>query len=292
MGRPVVYVDMAFALNLAIDLAWLWCAGVLAGAPLRPWRLALAAALGAAAATAAFWPAGRWFTRWPVRLAGTALLSALAYGGGGWALLLRRTLWLWLAGATMAGSVLALQAGTPWHPQPAPGAALLVLGVAAAVGGGCLLWRGTTERKARNGLRAEVEVATAQGRAWLPALVDSGNLLVDPLSGVPVLVAEADALAACLPPALWRAAVAGKAEEAALAGAVRLLPYHVVGGGGLLPAVRARVRWRLPAGETGRRPSALVALAPGALHPGGEVRALLPAAWLTGERAREEGVNP
>ena len=289
MGRPVVYVDMAFALNLTVDLAWLWCAGVLAGAPLRPGRLAAAAALGAAAATAALWPGGRFLTRWPVRLVGTVGLGLLAYGARSWQQAARRSLWLWMTGAAMAGGVLALLGGEPGQPLQAPGAALLALGVALVTGGGCLLWRGTASRREAAALRAELEVATDAGRARLPALVDSGNLLTDPVSGTAVAVVEAAALAACLPAALWQAAAAGRAADAVLAGAVRLLPYATVGGGGLLPAVRARVQWRLAAGETGMRPSALIALAPRALHPGGEVRALLPAAWLAGERAQGEG---
>lgn len=291
MLQPVVYVDQAFALNLATDVAWLWCTGSLAGAPLQRWRLLLAGALGAAAATFAYFPVGYQLRAPLVKVAGTALLVWLAYGQAVWQVLLRRLLLALLVGAAMAGAVLALDltVGSGGDPGPAP--AITAVGVALAALGGRLLWQGAAVRRRLAAGLAQLEVTTGLGRVTLPALVDSGNLLRDPVGGALVAVVEADSLAACLPAPVVQAAAAGRPSEAALAAAGgRLVPYTALGGSGLLLAVPCQAVLRLPDQTLRVLPRALVALAPGRLHPGGQYRALVPGGWLEDARGSVGGV--
>ena len=87
---------------------------------------------------------------------------------------------------------------------------------------------------------------------WLPAIVDSGNLLRDPFSGNPVIVAELDAFEKELPCALFetlRNRGADILDEAlAISEAdgwekrFRLIPYNSLGNeNGILPAFKADV---------------------------------------------------
>lgn len=71
----------------------------------------------------------------------------------------------------------------------------------------------------------------------LTALVDSGNLLTEPLGGLPVILLTADHLREILPSGL--ASICLRADVEAAAGVadgrrIRLIPYRSVGGGGLM----------------------------------------------------------
>ena len=67
----------------------------------------------------------------------------------------------------------------------------------------------------------------------LHGLVDTGNHLTEPFSGLPVIVAGRDDIKAILPP------YAGElSEESCIKNNMRLIPYRGVGSGGVLPAVR------------------------------------------------------
>ena len=57
-------------------------------------------------------------------------------------------------------------------------------------------------RLARSRKRVRVYIKTARGEARLTALRDSGNLLTEPVSGLPVIIARAEAVAEAAPPAV------------------------------------------------------------------------------------------
>lgn len=75
----------------------------------------------------------------------------------------------------------------------------------------------------------------------LRALLDSGNLLQDPLSGRSVIVADRRALQEALPRRLLEADTQEKLTDLLsdheLARRIRLIPIHTAAGEGLLPAV-------------------------------------------------------
>lgn len=304
-----VDVDVAFAVSFAVDCAWLWASGQLAGARPRAGRVAAAAAAGALADLWSLFPSGWPLRTWPGRLLAGLVAVTLAYGG----LVRPRALWRLLgfayaAGMLMAGAGLLLApaggtalvpgAGGTWHAVARPAAVSwpAALGAALALAGGRLLLEAALAwRRLRHGTR-EVEVVVGGTRLSLTALVDTGCRVQEPLSRRPVLVAEAAALAPLLPPALAEAARApGDGERLAAlppewAQRVRLVPYQAVGTpAGLLLAFQPealRVAGRPPRGAT-----AYVALSPVPLDPSGTFRALLPAA-LCGEEpgaARSHG---
>lgn len=84
----------------------------------------------------------------------------------------------------------------------------------------------------------------------VPARIDTGNSLKEPFSQFPVVVAEYDCIKTILPDEIqtsWE-----KNQFLPLEGSrIRIIPFHALGGGGLLPAFRPEqvvVKW--PEGST------------------------------------------
>ena len=188
----IIYADTLALWNAAVDYVLLLCAGKLCALPLRRGRMALGALWGGvyavlAAARPVFW------ALWTVKLAAGALIVLLAYGAQ--ARTPRALVAFYAAAACFGGAVRFLSSlrGTPAAANaPVPGPVLL-LSFALCYGVAALVFR-RVGRERRETLHAVT--VTRQGRSVrLRALEDSGNALVDPLTGDGVLVADAAALA-------------------------------------------------------------------------------------------------
>lgn len=113
---------------------------------------------------------------------------------------------------------------------------------------------------------ATVEVALGRRSATLSALVDTGNLLRDGLTGLPVIVISRRAAARliCLPP------------DGTLLPGMRLLPVRTVSGVSVMTILRPD-RLRIRVGGAWQAAEALIGLSPG----GGEgFQALVPAGLM------------
>lgn len=135
------------------------------------------------------------------------------------------------------------------------------LGAAAL---GCVLISSTQDRRRVDlpALTVCVEIRAGEKHARFDALIDTGNRLQEPFTGLPVLIAEAHLVADILP-------------ETGLP--LRRIPYGGLGGSGFLEAFRpeemrfsCRNGWR-------KAPESWVALYPGKMS--GQVHALAPAAF-------------
>ncbi len=103
-------------------------------------------------------------------------------------------------------------------------------------------------RLARSRKRVRVYIKTARGEARLTALRDSGNLLTEPVSGLPVIIARAEAVAEAAPPAVlyalgceqvpgaWAPGADGAKAEGGEPQQERIYPiaYRSLGGSGAL----------------------------------------------------------
>ncbi|HEY8347115.1 MAG TPA: sigma-E processing peptidase SpoIIGA [Symbiobacteriaceae bacterium] len=288
-----VSIEPVFLLNFAVDLAWLWATGTLAGIAVRRKRLVLAAAVGAAGAVWSYFPSGRWLAGWGM-LPGSLVLLAVAYGPRRFREWMRLGAYLLFTGAAMAGSVLLLGARGAGPARAAAGVVPAPAGTAAAAGillclvGIRRLWDAARERaRLRSGLHG-LRI-TQDGRSVeVMALLDTGNSLRDPLTGIPVVVLEASALAGVLPPPVLAAVAAGWQGLDGLPEGwkvrLRLVPFRSVGrpDGFLLAFVPDQLAVRASSGEEWVTVSALVGLAPHPLHQEGAYRALLPPSLLQG----------
>ena len=234
-----VYIDAA------VDYLLLLCSARLSGFSVRQLRLALAAALGGVFAAGSFvWAFLRTPLMGPVMLA-CVLLTAYGTGRG----LVRLGGMFLLVSLALAGLVqlvaLVFDQGLivlnrrAYYPVSAP-ALLITAGV------GYLAAQTVLRRCIRHGGElARVTVRTPMGQVQFTALRDTGNTLLDPLTGRPVLIVDWQAVKPVLP-MLDRQLLATPTEAFAVLSAQmpalgwRLLPYRVVGGSGLLLGFRAQ----------------------------------------------------
>ncbi len=291
--QPVVLVnlDTAFATNFVTDLAWLWGTGSLAGSQLLPWRLGLASAVGAMAAVWAYFPGGRWLTSGPGALVGTVILLGLAFWPKGRVEALRIAAYFILIGGAMAGVAMLIGSRNALPGSPQSGevsSGLVAAGLILTLVGARYLWESARERsRLKHGLYS-MRIRLGDRTVELPALFDTGNGLRDPISGMPVVIVEAEALEEVLPPVMRQALGAGWDSLDRLPGSwaarCRLVPYRAVGrSAGLLLALDPdEISVKAPGDLSWTAVRGLLGLGAERLHPEGAYRALLPPLLLKG----------
>lgn len=249
----VIYVDILLVLNWWIDYFLLLGVRRSQGGGAKAWRLALGALVGAAACFALFLPAMPLWLSLTVKLTAALCMVLVAFRWQGWRRLLRRVFLLFAFSAGLAGVCSALYFfvaprgfyvcnGVVYYAFPP----LLLVGLTVVCYG--LLWLGERwlQRRAPAGHLFRVRLHYGDAHVEFPCLYDSGNQLVEPFSGRPVLVVERDVAEGLLevPPSVEELPPHSGAGW-------RLVPFDTVQGGGLLPAfvphgaaVKIRSEWR------------------------------------------------
>lgn len=264
---PYVYLDLFVLVNAVVDYALLAATAQATQARTSRGRLALATAWGTAFACAVtLLPPGPWRSL-PAVLLASVLMLLLAFWPVTPRRLLALTAWFYGLACFVAGGALAVLSlaaggdGPGTVPRVSPALAL-VPAVGAAVAAGRFFWQAWRRRSLPGPLYVTLRVA-CEGR-WLdlPALVDTGNQLRDPLTGLPVVVVEEQAVAPLLPPVLRQAVAAGDdiaawARAAAGAGWVerlRIVPFASIGRErGFLAGFRPDALWlAVPGGDEDR----------------------------------------
>ncbi|MGB9868218.1 MAG: sigma-E processing peptidase SpoIIGA [Bacillota bacterium] len=278
----VVYADVVFLINLAMDLLILLASARTAGVEVALPRVMAGACFGSAFSVLALLaPGSPLDTWWAKTLAGAVmvlvsfnpatpkLLAVLSAYFLGYSFL--------VAGATFA--VLALfSTNSPvvrWWVLPAGG--VLALGISQGARRALApAWPGESVR---------VRIDIAGGTTECIGLVDTGNRLVDPLTGQPVIIVQSRVISQLFPVVISSLL---EREEPDMVGAIqaagelegwrtrfRLIPYSTVGSTGVMVAVR--VDWlglSCSRGSWNRR-NALVALSWRELSPDGSFAALI-----------------
>ena len=233
----IIYLDSLFLLNFVIDYLLLSCSAAVCGLSVKRLRYLAGALLGAGYAVAAFLP-GCGFLSSPVMKLVSALLMALAAYGGEKSLL-RCALVFLSVSAAFAGFLYCI---TLAGGYPAFDMRTLLLAFALCY----LLLSLLFGHRLRRSDRRKVEVRLALGGRTVRfmALIDTGNELRDPISGVPVMLVCPHALEPLFAghEELLRRDPVGFLEGAdrlpTLKGRIRLIPYTAVGGTGMLGAFR------------------------------------------------------
>ena len=230
----VIYVDVLFARNAAVDYLLLLAAASLARLPIRRGRFALAAALGGVYAACAAVPPLSFLAGLLPAAVVSFSMALLAYGPPpllwrGWGCFL--ALSAAFAGAVYALGALTGQRGAPFFTA-SPRLLLLSLG-------GCYAAVRLLVPRFLRSRRREilpVELRLGEREVSLAALRDTGNELMDPLSGAAVLVADRESLAPLFPPGTLAALPAdapGQFRRLAalpeLRGRLRLVPFSALG---------------------------------------------------------------
>ena len=274
------YADLFWIINFVVDGILLFISGRLAGFSPHLVRLGIAAAIGATAATAAqsygVGLGGQPWATLSLILFVPAVMVVATLGWPGALHLLHMLVVYYLASALLGGIAVAL---VPLTGGLANGWLTIILALAAITLGVERLYSGT-RRDIGRGLRLVGMRVEMGGRGvTVTALIDSGDELVDPLSGLPAAVVELDALAAILPPegsAFLRAWQDSATVPPVLATRLRWLPYHGLGekGGTMIGVVPDRIQVALDDEEVTAH--LVLALTTESLDEAGRYHALLP----------------
>lgn len=243
-----IYADLYVLINFGMDLLCLTVTASLLHLPARRWRILLASGMGGlySLLSLLFSPAGLLGLLFDL-LAAMALAGvAFAQRGNGLLRHLRVTGAYFLSSVLLGGVMTALYAflnrlALPLDRVQKDGLEAWIFALLGATAGLATLKGGRLFAcSARR--RYVTLTATLFGRTvTLRALIDSGNLLQDPLSGRGVIVVDRRALRGLLPEKLLAADTPQRLtdllEDYELARLIRLIPVHSATGEGLLPAV-------------------------------------------------------
>lgn len=278
-----IYADTLFFLNTVIDYLLLLCSARLAGEPLARLRFAVGGVFGGAYAVALFLP-GMSFLYHPLCRVAVAVLMVLV-GFSKSRRLLRQVLIFFALACGFGGGVLAVSLFGGNSLSFGPGVFYSAVDVKIVLVSAALCYvflslvfqRWGHHSVTRGELQC-VKLTLFDKEITLTALMDTGNTLLDPMTGYGVLVAEGERLLPLFPPGR------GPGREAVLdpagalerlnrqwSGRFRLLPYRAVGTDrGLLLAVRLD---RVELGGEEQR-GTLVALSPNPVSDGGSYQVL------------------
>ncbi|HSW09800.1 MAG TPA: sigma-E processing peptidase SpoIIGA [Bacillota bacterium] len=287
-----LYADLYFLTNLGMNFVTLWLAARLGRLPTSAGRLALASATGGAYALALLVPSLDWLFSPPGRLLFSLLMVGMAFSPRTFSDFGRAAGWFYAVTLVTGGTALAMGFLTR-SPQAVVGGVWVYAGgvrwwilAAALVGGVSLLGSvlGEMRRKWRVSLLVPMELTFGQETITLPALVDTGNRLRDPLTGCPAVIVEATALSGLLPAGVQvhlkdppdLAQVASGLEGTHWAARIRVVPFQSIGQpAGLLMGFRTDAMVLRDRGREFKVADVVVCACSGALSAAGEYRALL-----------------
>ena len=234
-----IYADLYVLINFGMDLLCLTVTASLLHLPARRWRILSAAGMGGlyALLSLLFSPAG--LVGLLLDLLAALGLSSVAFAerGNGFGRLLRVTGVYFLSSVLLGGVMTALYAllnrlDLPLDSLQEDGLEAWIFALLGAAAGLATLKGGRLFAFSARRRYVTLTVTLFGKTATLRALLDSGNLLQDPLSGRGVIVADRRALRGLLPEKLT-----DLLADHELARLIRLIPVHSATGEGLLPAV-------------------------------------------------------
>jgi stage II sporulation protein GA (sporulation sigma-E factor processing peptidase) len=237
MGK--VYLEPVFAVNTVMNMLTLYIAGRLAGERARLWRYCLASSMGGLYAAAMLLPFCDVLNNLLAKAVLSCAMALLSWRPRGWLPYLRG--WAAMVGVTVVGGGAALAASVLMDSaRPLGGAILLsknallltILGAAAMA----LLSSRALQRRGRGGSHYTVRAWCGGRLLRLDALLDTGNMLCEPVSGLPVMIIDVDM---------------GKKLIGNMSDRTIEIPFKTVGGLSSMKAVladrtevRSQGRWR------------------------------------------------
>lgn len=265
MGQTV-YVDLFFMINFSMDFLCFFLASELLGSKLSIARTLLASAVGGIYANVALFISIGGFFEILLDIGVCALMCLIAFGRAR-SLLAHTAVYIAIS-AALGGFMTALfsllnRAELPLSEVQADGISAWVLMLLAISGGAVTLVGSRFFRRKSARRYTSVRISFAGREKTLSAYCDSGNLLRDPISGRPCVVADTDALRGTLPDGIIKAARSKNTELSAIsdsfASRIRLIPTRTATGDGLMLAVRVD-RIAVGEGKDEREVNALLAL--------------------------------
>lgn len=245
MGQTV-YVDLFFLINFSMDFLCFFLTSELLGGRLPIVRTLLASAVGGIYANVALFISvgGIWEILLDI---GVCILMCLIVFGKGRSVVAHTCVYIAISMA-LGGFMTALfallnRAELPLDEIHSDGISAWLLMLLAVISGVITLFGGRFFRRKSARKYTVVKVMFDGKSKTLSAYCDSGNLLRDPISGRPCVVADTDALRDILPKGIIKASKNKVADISSLsedvARKIRLIPTKTATGDGLLLALRA-----------------------------------------------------
>lgn len=246
--EQTVYGDILFFVNFCMDLQCLYLTARLLHRPFRLWRGMVASALGALYACVALFLPLSGALAFCLDLGVCLLMCILTFwsAAGGRMVLIPFAVYFGVSmavGGVMSGmaTLLSRVDVIPMQGQELSSVSFFLL---AALGGGAtFLWGRLCQRRAK-GRYADLTLTLGETTLTVRCMVDTANLLRDPVGGRPVVLLDHPSAARLLPPALMKVAETADHRDAVA------LPTDLA----------KRLRWIPAVGATGQR--MLLAFAP------------------------------
>lgn len=247
----VVYVDVLFAINLLMDLTIIWAAGVLLKKRIRPLRLTLGAAAGAAAYIAVLYlPYINGAVQLIVIILSILLSLILAYGPCGIYEIIRLLLMSLVLSFVIAGIMLGILCLKSFGigcstVEIMENFSYSILIFSSAAVYAAIKLCGKAIRKTACDKREYFDIVLRLGEnsVEVRALADTGNSLKDSLGGNDIVIAEYSAVKGLLPNTEFNSdgVLMFKAlAETPLKNRIRLIPFSSLGNpNGMLLGIKA-----------------------------------------------------
>lgn len=204
-GSTAVYVDMLFLINFLMDFVVLWAAAKLAQVRVSLWRLAVGAVIGSLYSVLVLLPDFQIMSRLEMKFMVSVVMAIVVYSPLSWKKFGQVILYFYLVAFTMGGAVLGfiylmgsssltgVISDLPLHYL------WLLIALLTAVVLGKYGITYVKKSLLQDLLKVPVEIRIQGQQFNVTGLVDTGNQLVDPLTGSPVIIVEYGVLKPYLP---------------------------------------------------------------------------------------------
>ncbi|MDD6174810.1 MAG: sigma-E processing peptidase SpoIIGA [Firmicutes bacterium] len=245
----VIYLDVLIGLNWIIDYFLLLAAAHLLSRKVRRWRIVLGAALGGAASAMVLIPDINGLLSFLMHTAAAALMVLITYEFQSVRLFFKTLLCFYAVSFSFSGIMYAV-----WYAAAPQGmiwrcgvvyfdiSPLLLILLTVFCYLLLILLQKLVGRKEAPEKFFSVEITIGEQTAEFRAMLDTGNALVERMSGAPVIVAEYDAVQSLIPEELQKIYAAGEVERIDILERsgwekrFRVIPFASVGAQSLLPA--------------------------------------------------------
>lgn len=201
----IVYIDIIFLVNVAIDGALLWATARTRKLDYRLWRMALSSAIGGLYVVLLFFPGLSFLYTFGVKLLLSLLMLLTAFGFGGLQHFLRNVGAFYVVNFVAAGMILGADyfwessgdllgdviQGLESGFNVRLGLFMLLLSVPFAFWLYRQVLDGARRKEQLKSFTARVDVHIDEFASSCTGLIDTGNQLYDPLTKTPVMVMEA-----------------------------------------------------------------------------------------------------
>ena len=285
-----VYGDILFLINAGMDALCLLLTAKLLHIPQRMWRWMLASVCGGVYAVAVLWMDVAQPWGFVIDMSVCLLMCGLAFGRRGelGRLCLYAVVYTAIS-MVMGGVMTALyqmlrrMGVAAWLPGGDDGISSLAFVLLAGLGGIFTHIWGRFFKKQQRTKSCVLTITMGERQVTLSAMVDSGNLLQDPMGGGLVIPVKTQATLPLLSPRLQDLLTRQEKFDDALweipeASRIRLIPTGTAMGQGILVALRPDIILLTPEGESPYAVKALIAPTP---LPEAPADALIPLDLLT-----------